>query len=415
MSRANNTRYDLSDRLIHFVRPLKIDEPDAPEFPEHMGWGNMAEDVAFSPFFLLRCILRQGRIWASWSVRGKRRTIYGPRPAVCFTEMPIPAFLQSGRARAARGQKMSPYGLVVPKDQLFKLGARPVIYALAGAGDAEEGRHGERRFPPRMLPLREQFRFVTFDPSHSRGVDWTHEREWRWPGSARKRDRAGMPPSSWEEVPGLDLYPELSRLGAIVRSPDQAKRLVHDILRLVDQGRASPATFEFVLHIDGLPNAKDLWRPADVEAVLRTHTVDLAPLLEPPTHAKAMARNFGELVRSVAASRLREPKGERGGCWLWLYDNRHPLTRSLLATGRLSVSRDGRYLADLPEFGRDGSLGERESLTKLLAQRTKDEFGVDSGYFSVLGKADPDETPFYCECSDEEGIFFNESWHEEDY
>ena len=69
---GNLIRFDLSDYLIHFVRHMKADADDALDLPEDWGWDNIAEDVAYSPFFLLRCILRHGRIWATWSVRGIR-------------------------------------------------------------------------------------------------------------------------------------------------------------------------------------------------------------------------------------------------------------------------------------------------------------------------------------------------------
>ena len=32
-----------------------------------------------------------------------------------------------------------------------------------------------------MLSLNEQFRYVTYSPTGRWRVDWTHEREWRWP------------------------------------------------------------------------------------------------------------------------------------------------------------------------------------------------------------------------------------------
>ncbi|MER8731110.1 hypothetical protein NKH28_14860 [Mesorhizobium sp. M1227] len=111
----NNARYDLSDRLIHFSRPLDTQHPDTPTLPEHWGFSTVENfDEPLSPFFLLRNAVRQGRVWATWSVRSGRRTVYGPDPAVCFTEMPIAAFVEAGLARAAAGQAMSPYGLVLP-------------------------------------------------------------------------------------------------------------------------------------------------------------------------------------------------------------------------------------------------------------------------------------------------------------
>ena len=51
---------------------------------------------------MLICAIRNGRLWATWSYRNNAGTIYGSSPAVCFTEMPIAAFLESGELRATK-------------------------------------------------------------------------------------------------------------------------------------------------------------------------------------------------------------------------------------------------------------------------------------------------------------------------
>src|SRR4051812_46151197 len=89
-------------------------------------------EALLSPLFLMRNAVRLDRLWATWSVRRGRRTIYGADPAVCFTEMPIAAFVEAGHARPKRGEVMGPYGLIFPKAAMFSLGARPVIYGLSG-------------------------------------------------------------------------------------------------------------------------------------------------------------------------------------------------------------------------------------------------------------------------------------------
>src|SRR5579862_4500707 len=159
---GNNARYDLSDRLIHFFRSVDSSRLDSPVMPEDWGPSSMENpDEPFSPFFLMRNAVRQGRLWATWSVRRRRRTIYGPDPAVCFTEMPIAAFVEAGLARAKRGEAMSPYGLVFPKTALFRLGARPVIYGLSGDVNTGIDGAGARMIASTQLPPREQFRYVT--------------------------------------------------------------------------------------------------------------------------------------------------------------------------------------------------------------------------------------------------------------
>lgn len=127
----SNIRFDLSDYLVHFFRDVDLEGANTILFPEHMGWQNIWEDTFLPAIFLLRASLRNGRLWATWSFRKGVRTIYGPHPAICFTEMPIAAFLEAGHDRRAKGQAMSPFALVFPKDTLHCIGARPVIYGLS--------------------------------------------------------------------------------------------------------------------------------------------------------------------------------------------------------------------------------------------------------------------------------------------
>ena len=129
----------------------------------------------------MRCAIRQGRLWATWAYRNDVRTIYGDRPAVCFTEMPLAAFLESGKKREQLGQAMSPIGLIFSKRDMYKLGANPVIYGLDDrAAWLPSGNGGQPRIMDEgILPLREQYRYVPFHLDEERNIDWSHEREWR--------------------------------------------------------------------------------------------------------------------------------------------------------------------------------------------------------------------------------------------
>lgn len=117
----NTARYDLSDYLIHFFREIDQEHAHTPSFLESWGFHSIENfDEPFSPFFMLRNAIRHGRLWASWAVRDGRRTIYGNAPVVCFTEMPIAAYVEAGTHRASRGEAMSPFGLVFPKSSLHR-------------------------------------------------------------------------------------------------------------------------------------------------------------------------------------------------------------------------------------------------------------------------------------------------------
>jgi hypothetical protein len=415
----NNIRFDLSDYLIHFFRDVDLVGGNAIVFPEHMGWQNLWEDTFLPANFLLRAALRNGRLWATWSFRNSVRTIYGPNPAICFTEMPIAAFLEAGHARWAEGQAMSPFALVFPKAALHRLGARPVMYGLSDEYIPPSGAGGgQRLLPESVLPLQEQYRYVSHNPNAKRNIDWTHEREWRWPyrGDISKFEaelEGYGQVSNWDDIPGLDFYRcGLEGLGLIVKTQDQAAFIVSDMLTLVDSGIAERETFGFVLASDLLPALNQLQDPVRVSQEIANAMVDLEPYFAMSLQERETYDNrFTQMVKQVEAAAGSPTYGEFGGCWLWLHDNTAPLTRALLGTTRAFVSRDGRYLAALYEFSDSRGLREREAMATRLAEMVAAEFGVPSCSFSVLNSGDPTEVPFYADVFDDDIGFFNCSWN----
>src|SRR5579862_688571 len=415
---GNNARYDLSDRLIHFFRSVDSSRLDSPVMPEDWGPSSMENpDEPFSPFFLMRNAVRQGRLWATWSVRRRRRTIYGPDPAVCFTEMPIAAFVQAGSARAKRGEMMSQYGLVFPKATVFEQGARPVIYGLSGSTTVATAANGARMIAGTELPPREQYRYVTYNPTGSKPIDWTHEREWRWPlRHAPPVDPDEMPPEI-DDLHGLELDDDgLDGLGAVVKTARQANQIVYDILTKVDRDDIGETHYEFVLAIEAVQRVSDLRNRAALEASINAARIDLSSFF---TIKKARAVNltiaFVDVVRDVERTAPKLQVGEPGGCWLWITDNRHELTRALLRQGRARVTNAGKYIVDLNEFARSRGLHQRESMTETLAKRLEVQFGVHATYLSVLGNADPDQVPFYNGDELDDRFFYNHSDDPEDY
>jgi len=143
-----------------------------------------------SAFDVLKSIAVEGLLRPAFAPRGSppKSTIYGPSPAVCFTEQPLLAFMRYLDARR-NSQTVSGYGLVINKRTLLDLGGLPVIY---GARVVNELDQTSPDFDPAFrllgvdtLPLHEQFRYVAFNPSRDGfALDWSHEREWRWPSSA---------------------------------------------------------------------------------------------------------------------------------------------------------------------------------------------------------------------------------------
>jgi hypothetical protein len=138
---------------------------------------------------VLRQILIEGVLRPGFALRGvpPRPTIYGPVPAVAFTEQPIAAFLNYLSARFEPGA-ISGYGLLIHKHDVFVAGGLPVIYGLEASVELKAGDPDydlERRLlKPSLIPFREQYRYVAFAPTRTPDpLDWSHEREWRWSAS----------------------------------------------------------------------------------------------------------------------------------------------------------------------------------------------------------------------------------------
>lgn len=408
---TNNRRYDLSNRLIHFFRDLDLSSSDAPATPEHWGHSSIPEDVDMPAFFLLRHCIRQGRMWATWSYRGNARTIYGPRAAVCFTDMPIPAFIETSRTRWERGQAIAPYALVLPKPAMFDAGARPVIYGLStDANPSIDRSSGDRLLPSSALPLMEQYRYVAYDPSSGR-LDWAHEREWRWPCDEPPWfDPDGIPPGESGDIPGLGIDdPSLGGIGVIVRTDDEAERVVYDILTKVDRGDIPENHYQFVLVGDLVRDWTRLREADDMDEAIHDSIIDLSPYFGGRRmRARAVEEEIDELAEQIEAS--TGPSNdfpEVGGCWLWLRDNRHPIVRALARVGRTQVTHDGHYLVDLPSIDRHRPLRQRQEMIERISSELERRHDLAAGYFAVLNSRDPDAIPTYHNDSLDDDFFWN--------
>lgn len=181
----NNERYDLSNRLIHFFRDVeRIDLDKLPSFIENpTTFENQKKDA----FFFLEQSIRYKLLPTTWSQReNSGNCIYGSTPAICFTEMPIPAFIDTVEYRRTKKEKISIYGLIFKKNDLYKLGARQVIYGLSGGIDYNliTDETGQKKLEENIIPEKELYRYVPyhpFDENFDNGVDFSHEREWRLP------------------------------------------------------------------------------------------------------------------------------------------------------------------------------------------------------------------------------------------
>lgn len=180
------------------------EEPDSTDirhlFPEfqHYEQYNPLKKGASALEVLLR-IIDTGHLRASWSFRKGRPTVYGNRAACCFTEMPLYALLSYAKAR--NHKLASNYGIAVKRDELFRAGARPVIYGLTG--DHKEEGDWPRYLKTEEIGLTELYRYVALNITNFKiQSDWMHEREWRWPFTVQKADCPGL--SLWLNPPSFN-------------------------------------------------------------------------------------------------------------------------------------------------------------------------------------------------------------------
>ncbi len=391
----NNHRYDLSNRLIHFFRDLDLLSDNAPVTPQDWGYSSITEDTDMPAFFLLRHCIRQGRIWATWSERDGKRTIYGPRPAVCFTEMPIPAFIEASRSRYLRGEAIAPYALVFGKRQVSQVGALPVIYGLSSPALAStDCVTGERLLAESTMPIWEQFRYVAHDAVKGR-PDWSHEREWRWPCNERAwSDPDGIPPGNSSEIAGLDVDLAIMKgIGVVVATKQEVEYVVHDILTKVDRGEIAPEHYQFVLAHESIGDWSRLRGHREMEEAIHDSIIDLARFFDAsPSDAAAASAEIDRRARSVEAKTGTagyQRDSEEGGCWLWLRNNRHPLVRELVRAGCVQVSLTGQYLVELPGIDPCRPLQQKQKMIEIVARSLERDFGVPGTYFGVRDSWDP--------------------------
>jgi hypothetical protein len=316
-------------------------------------------------------------------------------------------------------EKMSSYALMFPKTALFNLGARPVIYGLSDDPRLPSGDGGgERMIDEAILPQKEQYRYVTYSPTTKRVIDWTHEREWRWPFRGKMPDFAKEWPPNPSDIPGLELAsPHCHGIGAVVKSRRQAELLTVDILTLVDRGVAPPDHFSHILVLEDLPDLKALRDPEAVNNAIQAALLTLKsyfPTSEQACEAiRAEVAGFATYIEEAAP----EPRtGEPGGCWLYLTDNLNPLTRALVALNAVDVTKSGRYLYRLDQFF-DGYRGlrERQEMTLLLAKQVQDRFNLVCTDYAVLGSLDPDGVPTYSAGDFETYSSYNYAHKSEDF
>jgi hypothetical protein len=223
----NETSYVVGDLFDHTPYDVAIDQKSKFDC-----WDIKDEQCASSydssSLAVLLRILDDGHIRRGWSFRNNRPTIYGPKAACCFTEMPLYALLQYSKDKT-KSSMVRPYGISLLRDDLFRAGGRPVIYGLTGEHRELGGRLIPRLLQPGCgIEPDEQYRYVAMNLGEERWMDWSHEREWRWCDPRNECSCPGLP--IW-----LDDEPiKFSRSLIIVQNDEEVAIILDKIKELYD-------------------------------------------------------------------------------------------------------------------------------------------------------------------------------------
>ncbi|PKA23696.1 hypothetical protein CH381_24295 [Leptospira sp. mixed culture ATI2-C-A1] len=237
-------RSDLSNYLIHFVHSKDPSQlPDhLPEYIENICYNFSYHISEYNEYSSLVNIIKEGGLRFGYSFRNKKTTLYGDSPVICFTEMPFSNFLEYVAKRNDK-YKVSSYGIAFRKADLFKLGARPVIYGLSKniSNNYESNKNYERILNPNVLPYEEQYRLVSLNLNDSSKSDWTHEREWRLKLDKKAHEYIFCQKEGFEycEIPGIHIFDKQKSIQEtiiITQKKEEASDLNERIQILLDSG-----------------------------------------------------------------------------------------------------------------------------------------------------------------------------------
>ncbi|MYB40893.1 MAG: hypothetical protein F4X76_01635 [Chloroflexi bacterium] len=363
----NAGRDDLSQWAVHFVHDYNpgyepddsmIPFGDFDGFPYHHkkaindrfdSWRISDDHYPIDPdpdaLQVLLKIITDGHIRASWAFRNGRPTIYGPRAAVCFTEMPLYALVEYAERR--NRDSVGRHAVGVLKKELFEAGGRPAIYGLAGNHKERHpqgtafGRWPRFLDPSCGLGAAEQFRYVRMSVDRDPPIDWSHEREWRWADHEDRCSCPGMPIWLAEEPIAF------SRAFVVVPDEAEVEYVIGRLQELHDAG-ANDADFPFrrttleATSVVALDQLRDVGpghvRLEDIPArhIRKLDRPDASPELVEKVRAvlvearSAADRAAGEHLRSAPRTRDGHVADVAGWAHLVVYDSQSPVVSALL-------------------------------------------------------------------------------------
>lgn len=438
----NLDRIDLSDSLIHFVR--KIDTTSEDYFKSEMHPkeyainGDIVENDIISPFFVLRRVIRNLQLLSTWSYRNGQKTIYGEFPVVCLTEMPISEFVKTSIDRESKGQKISNYGLIFNKKQMFSIGSRPVIYGTSQSYSVFD-ENNTKFLSPSIFDKKELYRYVAFNLDRlPYPIDWTHEREWRWPNFEYKYypiDKVLLCEDNGDEVLkelynkrevdridfhglNIDQLP-LTNIGIILKTEEQARLILRDILWLIDSKKINRSTFGYILFFNKLEqNLEKLTDKKYIQNEINKGLITFNSYFVVDSNQRKMIKenidNLCSKYKDFSDFKVIHQGGLSGISYPCLSNNQDNVTRILVDLDLIKITKLGRYLIDLPVLNPTECMENNELFVlKYLNPELEKILKVKLTYYSVGDtlarrenrKIDINDVPFYTEPSDDEWNF----------
>lgn len=420
-------RSDLSEWVIHFVHERKPEsyitslqeffEPGYtgefkyPDYFDSFGEGQCIfstydENEYKIPrdadaFQVLLKILHDGFLHSGWSRRNGSPTIYGPRSAVCFTEMPLHAFLKYADDRGNKTGLISRYAIALKRKELFKAGGRTVIYGLSTPHVESDG-YETGVYQGRCLSvaetglgLQEQYRYVATSLDSDRFIDWTHEREWRWP----------LPENSLH-LPGLPLFLDeyygkfFSEILVFVETCDEKREVLNYLKTLHDSGSWNNGIeydTEMIKRIK-VTSLEEIVRPGDIDlSRLKIDNIPFSVIDRMPeitVSAETLTLVAEKLAQAIllAEDAMNKFRGENPDAanrefdWGWTYvctDEVSEISQALISLGFTSYA-DGIYRKNIIQKYRS-SLTTQIVGAEVAADYLTEELGQD---FYVMSHED---------------------------
>lgn len=368
-----------------------------------MSYAGGETEIDADAFTVLKTIIRLGGLIPGYSFRGGRTTIYGGKPAICATEMPLYSFAQYAKSRNDT-EKVSAYGIAFLKSEFYAAGGRPAIYGLSsGTTTFERNDPLVRILSPEILPLSEQYRYVAYNPSQAgKWVDWSHEREWRWIARDADMDEVWVQDhnGTYGSIPALPLFKgsldgrQFTKLCVIVWNNEEANEIrklltsfylagsnnyetpfdlnlieqsaiivLEDVIKAVEGGKIAEQT------IEGLEQAKFLSPIAVAKPPENAEAIVLAAMVMAGAAAKAAVEKF--------SSKHGMGNGYCGFAHATTQDVTAPIVQYLLSTGDASGPYDGSVWIEYPHnYAHSQSLDYNAAGCKAAAKALSKALGI---------------------------------------